>query len=435
MTASHDAIVIGAGVIGTSIALGLARKGLKPLCLDMGSEAGHGSTSGSCAIVRPFYSTFDGASIAYESHFYWKNWAEFLGVEDERGYTRYVDTGNLVVKCDHNDHMRPSLALLDQIGCAYEEWSCEQLKKRFPAIVFESFDPAKPFEDDTFGEPNGRQVSGAVYIPTGGYVTDPALAAHNMQRAAEANGATFRYRAKVIEILTDNGRVSGVLLEGGDRIAAPVVVNVAGPHSYKVNGLADGVLDGMTIETRALREEVCHLPAPGGIDYAKTGMHFSDPDTGIYSRPAYGDDILLGSEGPECDPHVWVDPDDFDREFSEQWRLQAMRFAQRFPTLGIPSRMRGVVDLYDVSTDWIPIYDKSDLPGFYMAVGTSGNQFKNAPIVGEMMAELIAACEAGHDHDGDPIQFPLKYTGLTTNLGFYSRKREINEQSSFSVLG
>ncbi len=435
MGARYDAIVIGAGVIGTSISLGLARKGLKPLCVDMGAEAGHGSTSGSSAIIRPFYSTIDGAAIAYEAHFYWKNWAEFLGVEDERGLTRYVNTGNLVVKCDHNDHMRPLLAVLDQIGCAYEHWGFDRLKERFPTIVFDSFDPPRRFEDDAFGEPNGQQISGAVFIPSGGYVTDPALAAHNMQRAAEANGAEFRFRAKVAEILTDGGRVSGVALEGGDRIAAPVVVNASGPHSYKVNGLAEGVLDGMTISTRALREEVCHVSAPDGIDYARTGMHFSDPDVSIYSRPDFGNDLFLGTEGPDCDEKIWVDPDEFDRSFSDQWQLQVMRFAQRFPTLGIPGQAKGVVELYDVSTDWIPVYDRSDLPGFYMAVGTSGNQFKNSPIIGEMMAELITACEAGHDHDADPIRFPLKHTCMTADLGFYSRKREINEQSSFSVLG
>ena len=93
------------------------------------------------------------------------------------------------------------------------------------------------------------------------------------------------------------------------------------------------------------------------------------------------------------------------------------------------------VELYDVSDDWIPIYDKSDLGGFYMAVGTSGNQFKNAPIAGEMMAELVEACEAGHDHDRDPVRFHLKHIDRTIDLGFYSRRREINPESSFSVLG
>ena len=435
MTGGYDAIVIGAGVIGCSIALGLSRKGFRTLNVDMGPEAGHGSTSGSSAIIRPFYSTVDGAAIAYEAHFYWKDWAGFLGVEDERGLARYVNTGNLATKCDTNDHMRKFMSVMDQVGCPYEEWSCEQLKERFPPIVFDSFSPARRFEDEQFGEANGGSISGAVFMPTGGYVSDPALAAHNLQRAAEANGAVFRFRAKVAEIRTEAGRVTGVVLDGGERIAAPVVVNASGPHSYKVNGLAAGVLDGMTIKTRAMREEVAHVPAPEGIDYARVGMHFSDQDTAVYSRPDYGNDMFLGSDNPECDERVWVDPDNFDRSLSDEGTLFAMRFAQRFPTLGIPGQAKGVVEMYDVATDWIPIYDRSDLPGFYMAVGTSGNQFKNSPIVGEMMAELIAACEAGHDHDSDPIRFPLKHTGLTANLGFYSRKREINEESSFSVLG
>ena len=95
-----------------------------------------------------------------------------------------------------------------------------------------------------------------------------------------------------------------------------------------------------------------------------------------------------------------------------------------------------MVELYDVTDDWIPIYDKSDLPGFYMAVGSSGNQFKNAPVAGEMKwPRLIVACEAGRDHDQEPVEFRLKNLDRTISVGFYSRNREINENSSFSVLG
>jgi len=109
--------------------------------------------------------------------------------------------------------------------------------------------------------------------------------------------------------------------------------------------------------------------------------------------------------------------------------------ALRIPALGIPSAMKGVVDLYDVTEDWIPIYDCSSVPGYYMAIGSSGNQFKNAPVAGLMMAELIMACEDGRDHDTDPVVFHMKHTGRNLNVGFYSRKREINPESSFSVLG
>jgi sarcosine oxidase subunit beta len=70
-----------------------------------------------------------------------------------------------------------------------------------------------------------------------------------------------------------------------------------------------------------------------------------------------------------------------------------------------------------------------------MACGTSGNQFKNAPVAGMLMAELIAACEAGHDHDADPLKVTGPRTGLELELGFYSRRRRVNPDSSFTVLG
>ena len=111
------------------------------------------------------------------------------------------------------------------------------------------------------------------------------------------------------------------------------------------------------------------------------------------------------------------------------------RQAQRYPDLPLSSNIKGVVSLYDVSDDWIPIYDKSDLPGFYMAIGSSGNQYKNAPIAGVMMADLVAKCEAGHNHDQDPLSLHLKYIDRTIDIGFYSRNRKINAESSMSVLG
>ena len=70
-----------------------------------------------------------------------------------------------------------------------------------------------------------------------------------------------------------------------------------------------------------------------------------------------------------------------------------------------------------------------------MAIGTSGNQFKNAPVAGKMMAALIDYCERGNDHDANPFTFRLDHIGQEVNVGFYSRKREINKESSFSVLG
>jgi sarcosine oxidase, subunit beta len=434
MTKAYDAIVIGAGVIGASTALALARRGRQVLSVEKLPAAGYGSTSGSCAIVRPFYSTVDGSALAYESHFYWQEWANFLGVPDERGLARYVNCGSLVVKCARNKYLEPVLKVMREIGCPYHEWTPEQVKQKLPFVVMDSFDPPRRPEDPEFAHSSGERLPGAVHFPTGGYVTDPQLAAHNLQVAAQVAGAAFRFNAQIVDILRDGGRVAGVALATGETISASVVVNVAGPHSFKINRMAD-VEKGMRIKTQALRHEVAHVPSPAGFDYERDGIHFSDQDTACYCRPEIGNHILIGSEDPECDTKEWVDPDNFNRDFTEQWRVQVMRMAQRFQTLPIPSKMKGLVELYDVSDDWIPIYDKSDLPGFYMAVGTSGNQFKNAPIVGEMMAELIAACEDGRDHDSNPVPFHLKHIDRTVSLGFYSRRRNPDSRSSFSVLG
>jgi sarcosine oxidase subunit beta len=91
--------------------------------------------------------------------------------------------------------------------------------------------------------------------------------------------------------------------------------------------------------------------------------------------------------------------------------------------------------MYDVSDDWIPIYDRSSLDGYYMAIGTSGHQFKNAAAIGVLMADLITSCEDGLDHDREPLQHQLIHTGRVLNTGAFSRLRAINRNSSFSVRG
>ena len=310
----------------------------------------------------------------------------------------------------------------DRLGVPYEEWDTATLERKVPIFdVHEFWPPSRPSDDD-FAAPRAKKLPGAIYTPDSGYVNDPALSSHNLQRAAEAKGGQFLYRRKVTEIRQAGGKVLGVTLDDGSEIDAKIVVNVAGPHSFVINRMA-GVEDGMKIKTKALRHEVHHVPSPPGFDYEKDGHHVSDGDNAIYFRPETGNHILIGSEDPDCDPQVWVEnPDDFNRQVTrEQWEAQVYRCARRIPALPIPEEMKGVVDLYDCSDDWIPIYDKSDLGGFYMAVGTSGNQFKNGPVVGHCMAELIDAVEKGHDHDSDPVKVTARYTGERARHGRSTR--------------
>ena len=437
MAKKYDAIVIGAGIIGACVGFELAKRGKKVLNVDKLSGSGLGSTSGSCAIIRLHYSTPDGVAMAREGYYYWLDWLKYLSTVDTTGMVKYMNTGCLVIKTEKNKYLKNVMASLDAIHVVYEELDSDGVKKLLPIADTRQFGPPTLPSDPGFGEPTGKTIAGAIYVPESGLISDPKQSVHNVQVAGENFGGEYLFKADVKEILKKNGHCAGIKLADGTEIEAPVVINVAGPHSYQLNQMA-GVIDGMNIKTRPLKQEVCHVPAPEGFDYNNLGTIISDGDVGCYSRPEIGNHVLIGSEDPECDTLEYIDdPDNYNQNFTEQWTTQVMRVAQRLENLPIPGlgKSQGLVDLYDASDDWIPIYDKSDLPGFYMAVGTSGNQYKNAPVVGVLMAELIEACEEGHDHDRNPVKFNMHYTKRECNIGFYSRLREINPDSSFSVIG
>jgi len=435
MQKRYDAIIIGAGIIGCCTAFELSKKGFKTLNVDKLPAAGAGSTANSCAVIRVHYSTLDGTAVAYESYHYWDEWERYLGVEDPRGMARFFKRGIMVFKSDLNEGLKTVRGHLDALGIHYENLDVAGIRAKYPLLDNTSYSPPRRPEDAQFGVANQAPLTGAIYYPDGGYISDPILSTHNAQVAAEAHGAAFRFNSEVVDILKSEGRVQGVRLEDGTTIEAPVIVNASGPHSFVLNRMA-GVEAGMKIKTRALRHEVVHVPAPEGFDFETDGCPSSDSDVGAYWRPEVGNHILSGSEDPACDPKEWIeDPDTFNRNLTEQARVQACRLALRIPELRIPIQLKGVVDLYDVTDDWIPIYDRSDLAGFYLAIGTSGNQYKNAPVVGKMMAELISQCEGGRDHDADPLVFHLEKINRHVDMRFYSRLREVNAESSFSVLG
>jgi sarcosine oxidase subunit beta len=427
-------IIIGAGVIGAATALELGGRGLRTLNIDKLPASGYGSTSNSCAIVRTHYSSYDGVALAHESVFYWDDWQAHVGLASDANLARFKRTGVVLLKSGTGQYKK-SVRHFREVGVTFEDWDTDELKRRYPVLATGSFYPPKDPSSPGFAESQG-ELEGAIFTPDAGYVVDPMLATQNLQRAAEAVGGRFMFNATVCDVRSSGGRVSGVTLADGTRADAPVVVNVAGPHSALVNRMA-GVDEDMNVRTRPLRHEVHVVPAPSGCEVESDMYTTSDGDLGVYFRPDAGNNILVGSEDPKCDEHQWVDdPDGFERNVTErQWTAQVHRLALRIRGLGVPTARRGVVDLYDVSDDWMPIYDRSALPGFYMAIGSSGNQFKTAPAAGRLMAELIEQVENGHDHDLDPVRVSLPYTRHEFDLGAYSRLREVNADSSFSVIG
>ena len=106
-----DAIIIGAGVIGAAIAFELGKRGYRTVNLDKLPAAGYGPTGNSCSIVRAHYSSPDGVAMAYEGFHYWQDWDRYLGVEDEAGLARYMQSGTILLKSATGHHEKVLEAL------------------------------------------------------------------------------------------------------------------------------------------------------------------------------------------------------------------------------------------------------------------------------------------------------------------------------------
>ncbi len=417
---SYDVVIIGAGVIGCAIARALNRLNIRTLNIDKLPAAGYGSTSHSSAIIRSFYTHTTACAIAHEARERWIDWAQYLEVTGASTLAEYKETGGLVLVRDGEaQHYQQNLKAMQTVGVEYEIWTPSEIAANYPGICLDAFGPPRPASDPNFGHAVKGEITEGIYIPAAGYVNDPQLAARNLQESAAALGADFLFGVDAIAI-NSNTRITGIQTSDGQTINTACVINAAGPHSSVINELA-GV--SFEINTRPHRHEVAYLKRPRG--YQDRAGFIVDLDAGVYQRPD-GADMLIGSADPDCDPSEIVNPDDYNTSLTDHWTTQVQRAAQRWPELGIENTARGTVGIYDVSDDWIPIYDKTDLPGYFVAIGTSGNQFKNAPVVGELMAEIVQ----NQQHDTHPSTLQLPRIGRSVQLDFYSRRRTLRQTRS-----
>ena len=424
------AIVIGAGVIGCSIAFEMAAKGYEVTTVDKAQGPGQGSTSASSAVVRFNYSTFDAVALAWESFHCWKNWPQHLGEKQER-YSKMIDVGVVMLDAPVISGEKTS-QLFDAVGIPYKVWNSTELSKNITGIDAGKYWPPKRLDDEAFWE-DAEESLGAIFTPNGGYIDDPLLATENLAQAAITAGVSFRFKSKVTAILKEGNKVIGVEVDGNEKILADIVVNAGGPWSNRINELA-GVGQDFTITVKPMRQEVHQINTPMNL---LPGPIIGDLDLGIYMRSTPTGSTLIGGTEPECDQLDWVDDVEAVNlnRTKELFEAQVTRAARRLPALKIPNSPSGIAGVYDVAADWTPIYDRTDLVGFFVAIGTSGNQFKNAPMVGKLMTELIEAVRAGKDHDIDPVKVRAERTGNEINLGAFSRKRAFNADNTGTVMG
>ncbi|MDQ4044497.1 MAG: FAD-binding oxidoreductase, partial [Chloroflexota bacterium] len=107
-----EAVVIGGGVNGTSIAFHLAKAGLRDVVLLERWNLGAGATGKSGALVRMHYSNIAETQLAFESLKYIENWSDMVG-----GDCGFHQGGTLVFASrEHRDHLEATLAIQREVG-------------------------------------------------------------------------------------------------------------------------------------------------------------------------------------------------------------------------------------------------------------------------------------------------------------------------------
>jgi sarcosine oxidase subunit beta len=424
--------VIGAGIVGCAVGLELRRRGSQVTVVDRNGDVGHGSTGASCGIVRRFYSQPGMVAMAHESHAIWADWKAYLGPIDD-DLAVFHRPGMLFIPARVDEGVRGIVEEMKNAGIGVQLLSADEIAQRFPFLDLATQYPPKTVDAPDFFERVDERVEGAVFEEDAGYVVSPGLATQNLRLAAEREGVQFRLNHEVLKIEAVGSGFRLTLSEGA--LEADAVVNVAGPHSAIVNRRA-GV--ELPLETRPLRREVHAQANPLFTEGGTAALPIvGDLNAGIYFRPETGGrDLIVGTTDPACDEPEWLDdPDDCNPSLTELYHQRhLLRLMKRFPEVRM-GPVRGIASLYDVTLrDWYPIVDRTDRPGYYVCIGTSGSSFKTAPVLGQLMAEIIHQSAAGRDVDRDPIRLDLPRTGLSVDSRFLSRLR--NEiQSTGTVIG
>ena len=229
--------VIGAGVVGCAVGLELRRAGLDVTIVDKHGDVGHGSTSASCGIVRRFYSQPGMIAMAHEAAHIWADWDAYIGpIADDLAV--FHRPGMLFIPPGLDDATHATVAEMRRLGIRVSVLSPDDVVDRFPFLDLAKQFPPQPVDNPNFFSESGQRIDGAVFEEDAGYVVFPALAAQNLRRAAEREGARFLLHREVVRIDRTAAGHFALSLRADTSLESDIVVNVSGPHSSITNDLA-----------------------------------------------------------------------------------------------------------------------------------------------------------------------------------------------------
>ena len=351
-----DVIIIGGGIVGSSIAYHLTEAGCKNvLVVERETHQGKGSTGKSMGGVRAQFATPVNIQMSLYSIPFYATFDERLGHP-----AGYKPQGYLFLATSqrHLEYLRTNQEKQKALGLSTARMlGADEIRSMFPQLR----------SDD---------IVGGSFCSSDGFVDPYSAMVGFMTHATEAGARLWR-NTEVTGIRLDGHGVTGVDTTRGP-LATRIVVNAAGPWAAQVAKLA-----GVELPVEPLRrmlvptEPFDHFPhsAPMIIDMSN-GFHFRPESLGF----------LLAWNDPEETPGFKTD---FEPSFIEKVLTRAASRVPCFDNLAVNPK-RAWAGLYEMTPDHHPILGSvAEVPGFFLANGFSGHGVMHAPATGKILSDLI----------------------------------------------
>ena len=359
-------VVIGAGIVGSSVAYHLAKLGWTDIAVLERDTYASGTTGHGAGLVTQLRHTRSLTEISRYGVELYPNLQKETG--QPSGYRR---TGSITVaRCpDRLEELKRNNSMARIFGVEIEEISLARAAELLPLL----------HTDD---------LAGAIHIPGDGQ-TVPVLTTRALLSVAQDNGVSFFERARVIEIIQQAGAVSGVRTVGGD-ITCEVIVNCAGMWASELARSC-----GVIVPLHAADHAYLVTAPVKGVDVDMPSLR--DPDGHIYLRRDIEDSggLLIGGFEPVAQP--WgmdgIDDDFAQRMWSRDWSRYENFWEsalERIPVLANVIVLKRLVGPESFTPDNNYILGEAPtLKGFFVAAGFNSSGIASAAGAGRAIAEWI----------------------------------------------
>ncbi|HWF33488.1 MAG TPA: glycine oxidase ThiO [Solirubrobacteraceae bacterium] len=354
-----DLLVLGGGVIGLSIAWRARESGISVTLLER-DAAGGGTSRVAAGMLAPVAEVEFGEAgrrvleLGLRSAELWPRFAEQLqlAADADVGFLR---TGTLLLARDEDEarELERQIAFRDSLGLITKRLRASEAREREPALA--------PGVRLALEAPDDHSV-------------DPRSVLRALAVACQAAGVIVREHAPVARIETDGGRVTGVLLRDGERVAAERVVVAAGAWS----GELEGIPAGARVPVRPVRGQLLRLRDPSGAGLLRSVVRFE----GGYVVPRADGRYVLGAT---------VEERGFDVEPDAGGIYELLRDAHELvPGIDELKIEELCVGLRPGTPDNAPAIGWGALDGLLWATGHHRNGILLAPLTAQLVVGLLA---------------------------------------------